>query len=78
MPLRFGAVGAWVSTVKRSSRGSGSCSVRRWPGRGRCRSRRASGLAGVWAAPGPEQGPKLGVPLSIEQAKVDPAPRSGR
>ena len=27
----------------------------------------------MWAAPGPEQGPKLGVPLSIEQAKVDPA-----
>ena len=29
----------------------------------------ASGVVGVWEAPGPEQGPKLGVPVSIEQAK---------
>ena len=33
----------------------------------------ASGAWGVWVAPGPEQGSKLGVPVSIEHAKLDPA-----
>ncbi len=31
-----------------------------------------SGLGGVWEAPGPEQAPKDAVPVSIEQAKVEP------
>ena len=27
----------------------------------------------MWVAPGPEQGPKLAVPVSIEHSKVEPA-----
>ena len=27
----------------------------------------------MWAAPGPEQGPKLAVPVSSEHSKVEPA-----